>query len=444
MEETRHKFDMLDHGKALCPLCKNVLGTDGQKHLRLEYESKGQESKLQFQKNIVDQTKLKKQHRDLSVQVSVQEQELGQTLRDLQSQIVDLNRSLKEAQNKQAQLPPTLTKLKTLELSLKNSSYADRERKKLIQLNTDVESLKYDLKDHTLAQHRSKKLEKFGDLHQKLLEATKSLPDEIKGLETTHELLSRGQNDIREIHMRIKSLEEKIQSLPSLQKEYSKTKSSLRTLEQQRESDLVRLGILENQLARVNRLSIELRENEERRRNLIEESEVYNELSIAFSKNGIQALIIETAIPQLQDEANSLLDQLTEHRMTLKLQLEKGRKIGGLASEELQILISDEIGTRSYETFSGGEAFRVDFALRIALSKLLAHRSGAPLPTLFIDEGFGSQDAVGQELLKQAIHAIQADFEKILVITHVEEVKEAFPTRIEVTKTDNGSYFTVI
>ena len=207
---------------------------------------------------------------------------------------------------------------------------------------------------------------------------------------------------------------------------------------------MVRLGILENQLARVNRLSIELRENEERRRNLIEESEVYNELSIAFSKNGIQALIIETAIPQLQDEANSLLDQLTEHRMTLKLQLEKGRKIGGLATEELQILISDEIGTRSYETFSGGEAFRVDFAIRIALSKLLAHRSGAPLPTLFIDEGFGSQDAVGQELLKQAIHAIQADFEKILVITHVEEVKEAFPTRIEVTKTDNGSYFTVI
>ena len=105
----------------------------------------------------------------------------------------------------------------------------------------------------------------------------------------------------------------------------------------------------------------------------------------------------------------------------------------------MQILISDEIGTRSYETFSGGETFRVNFALRIALSKLLARRSGAPLPILFIDEGFGSQDAVGQERLKEAIQSIQGDFKKIIVITHIQDVKDSFPDRIEVIKTEKGS-----
>jgi exonuclease SbcC len=93
--------------------------------------------------------------------------------------------------------------------------------------------------------------------------------------------------------------------------------------------------------------------------------------------------------------------------------------------------------------FSGGEAFRIDFALRIALSKLLARRAGAPLPTLIIDEGFGSQDSSGRERLVEAINSIQDDFEKILVITHIEDLKDAFDERIEVTKGAEGSLIKV-
>ena len=89
--------------------------------------------------------------------------------------------------------------------------------------------------------------------------------------------------------------------------------------------------------------------------------------------------------------------------------------------------------------FSGGEAFRIDFAIRIALSKLLARRAGAPLPTLIIDEGFGTQDSNGLEKLKEAIISIQDDFEKILVVTHIEEFRDAFPTRIDIVKTAEGS-----
>ena len=107
--------------------------------------------------------------------------------------------------------------------------------------------------------------------------------------------------------------------------------------------------------------------------------------------------------------------------------------------ETLDIVISDELGARNYEMFSGGEAFRIDFALRIALSKLLARRAGAPLPTLIIDEGFGTQDSTGIEKLKEAIGSIQDDFEKIIVITHIEELKDAFPVRINVIKTPEGS-----
>ena len=164
---------------------------------------------------------------------------------------------------------------------------------------------------------------------------------------------------------------------------------------------------------------------------------------MAFGKGGIQALLIEQALPELEDQANDILGRVTDHRMSLKLETQRERRGGGDPRETLDIKISDELGTRSYEMYSGGEAFRINFALRIALSKLLAHRSGAPLPTLFIDEGFGTQDAAGLERLVEAINAIQDDFQKIIVITHIEELKEAFPVRIEVTKTIEGSTFTM-
>ena len=107
-------------------------------------------------------------------------------------------------------------------------------------------------------------------------------------------------------------------------------------------------------------------------------------------------------------------------------------------------MISDAAGMREYELFSGGEAFRVNFAIRLALSRYLSQRAGARLQTLVIDEGFGSQDADGRQRLLQAINLVQHDFRKVLIITHLEELKDAFPVRIEVNKMPNGSSIRVV
>ena len=113
--------------------------------------------------------------------------------------------------------------------------------------------------------------------------------------------------------------------------------------------------------------------------------------------------------------------------------------------ETLDIRISDDLGTRDYEMYSGGEKFRVDFALRIALSRLLAARSGATLPTLIIDEGFGTQDEEGRDRLVEAITTISDDFRLILLVTHIEELRERFDRRIEVTKdAERGSQARVV
>jgi len=180
-------------------------------------------------------------------------------------------------------------------------------------------------------------------------------------------------------------------------------------------------------------------------RNASEQKGVYDELAIAFGKKGIQALIIESALPELEQEADSLLGRMTDNRMNIRLESQRAKKSKRDEVEEtLDIKISDELGTRNYEMYSGGEAFRINFALRIALSKLLARRHGAPLPTLIIDEGFGTQDNAGKEKIVEAINSIQDDFEKIIVITHIDELKDAFEARIQATKTDEGSVVEVV
>ncbi|MGB3729862.1 MAG: SbcC/MukB-like Walker B domain-containing protein, partial [Thermodesulfobacteriota bacterium] len=170
---------------------------------------------------------------------------------------------------------------------------------------------------------------------------------------------------------------------------------------------------------------------------------IYKELVKAFGKNGLQALIIENAVPEIEIEANKILSKLTEGTMVLSLEMVKPTQTGG-AKETLEIYIGDSSGTRSYETFSGGEAFRIDFALRVAISKFIANRSGAQLRTLVVDEGFGTQDKDGLDQFVQVLNIVKDDFDKILAITHVEELKTRFPVRIEVTKeAGQGSSFEV-
>ena len=189
------------------------------------------------------------------------------------------------------------------------------------------------------------------------------------------------------------------------------------------------------------RLTIVAKELQERQKKIIiieEELADYQYLAQAFGKNGIQALLIEEAIPEIEAEANALLAKLTENQVQLFIESLRDLKKGGVR-ETLDIQISDAAGVRPYEMFSGGEAFRIDFALRIAISKLLARRSGTALQTLIIDEGFGSQDDEALSKIMDCLFAIQSDFSRIVIVSHLAEMKDSFPIHFVVEKSSLGS-----
>lgn len=169
----------------------------------------------------------------------------------------------------------------------------------------------------------------------------------------------------------------------------------------------------------------------------------YQAIAAAVGKDGIQALLIEEAIPEIEEYANTLLAKLTNNTAHIMIESLRDLKSGG-TKETLDIKISDAQGVRPYEMFSGGEAFRIDIALRIAISKLLAHRAGTALQTLIIDEGFGSQDEDGLNAMIDVLHTLQSEFAKIIVVSHLPMMKDQFPVHFVVEKGARGSIVRVI
>lgn len=147
----------------------------------------------------------------------------------------------------------------------------------------------------------------------------------------------------------------------------------------------------------------------------------------AFGRDGIPALIIENAIPELERISNEILGQMSNGKHSVRFETQRELKsTKGAMAETLDIIVGDWAGDRPYETFSGGEQLRIDFAIRFALAELLARRAGSKIEWLVVDEGLGSQDREHRTLVLESIKAVADRFRKTLVITHIEEAQAAF------------------
>jgi exonuclease SbcC len=282
------------------------------------------------------------------------------------------------------------------------------------------------------------KLQSYEEDKRELEEANRLRDRERVALADARQAISNLYSDISEYAEQTHKLEDEIDTLPDIASKLVEAERSCQTLVQNWRSSYDMLTQLRMKLRQYAELENNKRSYERLWHQALGEEQIYKELTEAFGKKGIQALLIERSLPEIEAEANRLLGKMTDNRLTLRLATQRETKKGE-SIETLDIMIADELGTRGYEMYSGGEAFRIDMALRIALSKLLVMRAGASLSTLIIDEGFGTQDSSGREKLVETINSIQDDFDKIIVITHLEELRDAFPVRINVIKTAGGS-----
>ena len=446
MDETRQKYDYLQSEDALCPVCSEALGGAKIEKLRLEYEASGAQAKTIYLDNQSQVAQVRKALSSDQDKLSKLDKQVTRQHNEISGKEDSLRREIATAENAAAKSQQLSAELSLLREQLSGDSFCRSEKSKLEKINYDLQCLKYQPEAHENLIKLIETLRPYEESMRLLNHAKASVNKISEGIKQSTTLFERRSAEIKQANQEITELEKALVELPELSRQSKKASAQIEELEKQRAHFSEETGRLRERLDHCKRLESQINNQMKTRKAAEKERLIFNDLAGAFGRNGIQAMIIETAIPQIQDEANEMLFRLTDGGLSLRFDLTEGRidSSTGNPSEQLEIRVSDEMGTRSYETFSGGESFRINFAIRIALSKLLASRSGAPLPILFIDEGFGSQDEIGQDRLKEAINFIRDDFEKILVITHIEEIKDAFPARIEVEKTPSGSTYKLI
>jgi len=439
ISELGEKIDLLSHqAEARCPLCETKLSVEGLKLIENKYITDKQRKSDVLNSNQAELAARQAELDSLRKETTRLESWLNEEKTKAQNQASILKKEIAEIEQADKQLAGLRQTLDDIEQRLAKKDFALAEQEALAEIETELANLGYNHEKHEEARQQLSQLEPHEAEQRKLEEAERLINQEKESLTRAGEAAQELRQKLEADSQKEQDLSRELNTLPQLTTDLTEAEREHQEMVGQQKHTQEIMWSAKTKLARCAELEIKKREKEGLSAQASKQENIYRELAEAFGKKGIQNLIIETALPEIEVEANRLLARMTDNRMHVKLETQRATKTGGVI-ETLDINISDELGTRNYEMFSGGEAFRIDFAVRIALSKLLAKRAGAPLPTLIIDEGFGTQDSTGIEKLKEAINSIQEDFDKILIITHLDELKDAFPSRIDVIKTAAGA-----
>lgn len=407
---------------------------------------------------------------ELSLQNNSYAQDLQTEIKRLEQELKDLNydeqthalvrgevTNLRWAEIKQAKIedakkrqlkldqqkPQLIKEIADLQTSLEKLHISSALQQKINGIDRQIQELNYDRTVHQKLLNSLRQAQNWQFKYHELQKARQEQPQIVAKLaERQASLVTRlaekqtSQEQLQQHQQQKANIKDNRQEIQTLEREMIQRRRELDEL-------ISHSGRLQQSLTQIDNLRIQHQDTEKQLKEYEKQYRIYQELTQAFGKNGIQALTIENILPQLEAETNQILARLTGNQFHVQFLTQKATK--GTSKKKtklidtLDIVIADASGTRAYETYSGGEAFRINFSVRLALAKLLAQRSGTSLQMLIVDEGFGTQDTEGCDRLVAAINAIASDFACILAVTHMPQFKEAFQTRIEIFKGDKGS-----
>lgn len=372
----------------------------------------------------------------------------------LQESIDNAEKEVSAAESRVAQLENELMALTRKEEALKkNRSLLDREIANAERLRASEEASR---KEEEAARKRladkKRSLDMVGpsDFYPDVYEETAALYDRLKPLHDsfiklkgTEEELARAKRDFDEISGQIEKarLEEQailavVSSLEPKRDEYNKTIQEL----DQEMSDLNRASREVRQLTTErDRANAELNSTKKelefiaRTKKTIEEDRkradvlaLVEDVMVSFKDH-----LIAKIAPTLSELTSKSLDAMTE-----------GRYSRVVLDDNYEMQLDDQGTLHPISRFSGGEADVANLALRLAISRVIAERTGVnPVNFLILDEIFGSLDPGRKRSVMSALAGLSAQFRQIFLITHIEDIKDmmGYVIRVDAEGPDTSS-----
>ncbi|UCE05121.1 MAG: SMC family ATPase [bacterium] len=277
--------------------------------------------------------------------------------------------------------------------------------------------------DDGLHQNFKKKLKHLTELRDQLLkyeEQVKRLPDEQQELEQIDTTLKDLETEINQETEQLVSLGFDEQKFLMIKQQVEK---------QQHQVDLVKEEIHKNEqeIIKIQRdkdhIKSELNTIQKLRHEIdqIKDDVVY--LKVLDQHLGIFRQELAGRIrPLIASRASELIHLTTQGRYSI-MELD----------EDYNIYLYDQTTQFPLARFSGGEQDLANLCLRIAISQVVAERSGrSQINFIVLDEIFGSQDEQRKELILSALQHLSTQFRQIFIITHVEGIKDALPVIVSV------------
>jgi exonuclease SbcC len=437
--EVKEKTELIACGGGECPICGTTLDAAHRAKVKRSLQSDEQEWVREGDSVRAGLATARKESARTSEELERLEKALGEHEK-LTATATELLARLDRRTSLEAQIATARREVELDGNALRDDAFEAELRSALSEIEAELGEL-YDPAEHERIRARIGELRLYESLEAQIKQAAGRRDGIAREVEDAHARLAATSGKRESRLGRIAELEVRVAPIVALRERVGQTDADYAaalSAATAAESDLARL--LER-LEGATRSVAELCSAKGSETEAAAEHRRYQRLAEAFGRNGIPQRIIENERPQLEHEANRILGRLCDDPMTVHLQFHRETK-SGKTRETLEIVVRPHDGDpRDFAMFSGGEAFRIAFAVRLAMSKLLVRRAGARLETLVIDEGFGSQDPQGRERLIEAINLARGEFRKVLVITHLEDLKDQFGAQVVVTKGPDGSTF---
>ncbi|HGP3673606.1 MULTISPECIES: AAA family ATPase [Bacillus cereus group] len=257
------------------------------------------------------------------------------------------------------------------------------------------------------------------------------LQKEIQSYYSSLEVLAK---QIEELHAELKDKE--YMDITALGEHIKELEINLDIIKEKRQRAQNAVAYISDLHENIRRIDEQIHEEEKAFQELVDLYEVMkgdNESRISFER-----YILIEYLEQIVQIANERLRKLSNGQFYLKRseRVEKRNRQSGLGLDVYDAYTGQ---TRDVKTLSGGEKFNASLCLALGMADVIqAYEGGISIETMFIDEGFGSLD---EESLTKAVDAL-IDLQKsgrfIGVISHVQELKNAMPAVLEVTKQKDG------
>jgi len=311
-----------------CPLCGTELGPHGHQRVIAEYQSEVIRQRQRYRDNDRRLNDLRAELDGLAKAALAGEQEASQAQTAAAGRLRVAEEALIRARAAWEALPAARAELAALQERLASEAGAGGAAQAVATAEAAITALGYDPAVHRAVQDELRRLAGAPEAARALEETRRQHPLDMADHDDTIAALGRRASRRDEAAADLATLDRELAATPDVTTDLAEATAQLTELTTRLRGADQALGMVRGEVAASEEAEAEARRRRTQAASAEFEKQVYDDLALAFGRRGLQAMLIDAAIPELEEEANRLLARLTDNSLNLRLATQRQARGG--------------------------------------------------------------------------------------------------------------------